>query len=143
MDIGIVSGTVQVNRIREGKIMADYQFKYKLGKKYLTLSGKVVTIVATKRSNRGYETVLGDDGIHRYDREGKWENGRVTGTPCYPPDPNNFVDGAWLANSMEVYNVMHPLLKCSNVKERDAIKEACLKLDHYFTIIKIVEQPQT
>lgn len=57
-----------------------------LGETYETFDGRTVKIVELKRSIKGYETALGDDEKHRYDRPGLQERGRCTGSPATSPD---------------------------------------------------------
>ena len=73
--------------------MADAKkFEYEVGKSYRTQEGGVVRIVSRHTELRNYETVLGDDGAHRYDRsESKSDTGRVTGTAHDYSYPMNFV----------------------------------------------------
>ena len=64
----------------------DPDFQFELGQKYLTLEGKIVTIVDKSFEIRGYECVKGDDGIWRYNRSRMWAGtipeglGRTTGS---------------------------------------------------------------
>lgn len=46
----------------------DPDFQFEVGQKYLTLEGKIVTIVEKSTKFRGYECVKGDDDIWRYNR---------------------------------------------------------------------------
>lgn len=41
----------------------DPNFRFEIGKKYLRMDGKIVTIIAVSDKHKGYETVQGDDGI--------------------------------------------------------------------------------
>ena len=75
--------------------------RYKLGETYQTIEGKSVRIIEIIG-----ECVVGDDDIARYDREGIYENGRVTGTRCYPPDVRNFLEGTWLLHPFMVATTM-------------------------------------
>lgn len=61
-------------------------FHFEVGESYLTLDGRIVTIVEYRAEHAGYECVLGSDGVWRYDRSsgGSLENypeglGRPTG----------------------------------------------------------------
>lgn len=38
-------------------------FEFLLGKKYLRMDGKTVTIIRGREGSKGYETVQGDDGV--------------------------------------------------------------------------------
>ncbi len=51
--------------------------KLELGKTYKTKGGSSISIVDIDNDTKGYETVLGSDGLWRYNREGDY--GRVTG----------------------------------------------------------------
>lgn len=54
---------------------------FKKGHLYKTLAGKVVLITEDPNEMKHYETVLGDDGIHRYNRSTQChDNGRTTGS---------------------------------------------------------------
>lgn len=81
--------------------MTKYKKRYLLGKTYETLAGEFVTIVSVDK-----DCVEGSDGVWRYDREGKHEDGRTTGTSCYPPDTRNFKNGAWLKHGSTVAKIM-------------------------------------
>ena len=59
-------------------------FRFEVGKTYLTLEGKKVTIIG-ESTTKGYETVEGDDFIWRYNREGEDELGRTTGSALTCP----------------------------------------------------------
>ena len=48
------------------------------GNEYATIGGGTVKIVQRNHAHSGYETVLGDDGVHRYNRP--QDMGRVTGS---------------------------------------------------------------
>lgn len=65
--------------------------KLKVGESYKTQDGKNVTITEA-RHTPGYECVLGDDDIWRYNREG--DRGRVTGTAHDFSDPRNLIPEA-------------------------------------------------
>lgn len=80
--------------------------RYKLGETYQTIEGKSVRIIQIID-----ECVVGDDNIARYDREGTHENGRVTGTRCYPPDMQNFLAGAWLLHPFMVATTMRGAMR--------------------------------
>ncbi|UTC29733.1 hypothetical protein BAJUN_01030 [Bajunvirus bajun] len=56
-----------------------------LGETYETFDGRSVKIVELKHDLKGYETVLGDDDKHRYDRSGLQERGRCTGSKATSP----------------------------------------------------------
>lgn len=76
---------------------------FELGKTYKTHEGKDVTIIEVNNEIKGYETVRGDDHGddyidekgqahklgYRYNREGKNERGRCTGSP--PDCPRNLI----------------------------------------------------
>lgn len=67
-------------------------YKFKVGKTYLTQRGEAVRVVLRHAELRGYETVLGDDGAHRYDRSTHDSDaGRCTGTAHDYSDLDNFV----------------------------------------------------
>lgn len=66
--------------------------RFKEGRAYRCLNGEMVTVLECKNEIRGYETTLGSDGIHRYNRTTGFggDQGRVTGTDHDNPDPHNF-----------------------------------------------------
>lgn len=67
-------------------------FKFQVGKTYLTQRGEAVRVVLRHAELRGYESVMGEDGKHRYDRsDGHGDAGRCTGTVHDYSDPDNFV----------------------------------------------------
>lgn len=67
-------------------------FRYKVGETYTTQAGQLVKVVARFKSIFGYETVVGNDGRHRYDRSGPYADdyGRCTGTAWDYSYPHNF-----------------------------------------------------
>jgi hypothetical protein len=67
-------------------------YQFEIGKTYKTQFGKDVLVLSRNESIPGYETVLGDDGLHRYDRSTDSKDaGRVTGTDHDGSFPCNFV----------------------------------------------------
>lgn len=61
--------------------MVTNHINFKEGHLYKTLAGKVVLIVKCNNEMKHYETVLGDDGICRYNRSTDChDNGRTTGS---------------------------------------------------------------
>ena len=60
---------------------------FKLGEYCRTYGGDIVRIVG-ESNHKGYECVLGDDGIWRYNRRG--EEGRVTGWSSLPQNMGNW-----------------------------------------------------
>lgn len=107
-----------------------YQPMFLVGESYLTLEGKTVTIVEENRE-RYYQCVMGDDGKWRWDREGKFERGRVTGTASYPPNPDNFINGSWLVHPTYIVNLFRGIeqTQISNAASHKAIERACVELD--------------
>lgn len=67
-------------------------FKFLVGKWYTTQAGDLVQIVGRfNTAYAGYETVLGSDGTHRYDRSTHSQDaGRVTGSSFGYTHPANF-----------------------------------------------------
>jgi hypothetical protein len=66
------------------------QFKFTIGKTYLTQSGNPVTVLG-REGSPGYECLRCSDDIYRYDRSThNSDAGRVTGSPHDYSDPNNF-----------------------------------------------------
>ena len=66
-------------------------YQFQIGKIYLTQRGEPVRVVLRHAELRGYETVMGDDGIHRYDRsDHNSDAGRCTGSVHDYSDPENF-----------------------------------------------------
>jgi hypothetical protein len=66
-------------------------YLFQVGKTYLTQRGEAVRVVLRHAELRGYETVMGDDGIHRYDRSShNSDAGRCTGSAHDYSDPENF-----------------------------------------------------
>ena len=70
-------------------------FMFQVGEAYETQEGRMVTVIARHGHDRpdlrGYETVLGDDGFHRYDRSTHWlDSGRVTASAPDYSCPQNF-----------------------------------------------------
>jgi len=105
---------------------------YISGRYYQTLEGKWVKIINYER-RAGYGCVKGDDGVWRYDRPGKYENGRVTGTKCYPPDPRNFANGSWLKHPMRVIAAFDGTkFEQSNMTTMRAIENVCVELDRLY-----------
>ncbi len=65
-------------------------YLFEVGKTYLTTEGKAVKLVVRRTQHVGYETVMGEDKIHRYDRSTNNEDaGRCTGSAIN--DPRNLV----------------------------------------------------
>lgn len=67
------------------KVLASADFE--VGNRYRTAAGKLVKLVERKDRENGESTVLGDDGIWRYNRE--FDRGRVTGSPHDFSNPDN------------------------------------------------------
>jgi hypothetical protein len=66
-------------------------YQFEVGKTYLTQRGEAVRVVLRHAELRGHETVLGDDGAHRYDRsDSSSDAGRCTGTDHDYSCPDNF-----------------------------------------------------
>jgi len=58
-----------------------HSFSFLVGKTYVTQGGEIIQIVARSMETKGYETVIDQNGVHRYDRsDSKSDAGRVTGT---------------------------------------------------------------
>lgn len=62
---------------------------FEVGNRYRTTAGKLVKLVERKDRENGESTVLGDDGIWRYNRE--FDRGRVTGSPHDFSSPDNLI----------------------------------------------------
>lgn len=74
-----------------------------IGPAYQTLGGKTVYIVE-ESTTPGYECVKGDDGIWRYNREGEFERGRVTGTDHTGTHQDNLIPIGDDGEPMETWN---------------------------------------
>lgn len=56
--------------------------RFKEGQRCKTIGGSFVHVVKLKNRERGYETALFSDGVHRYNRSThEMDQGRVTGSP--------------------------------------------------------------
>lgn len=65
-------------------------FMFEVGAEYETQEGAKVRVLG-RTSLRGYECLVCDDGIYRYDREGNpTDAGRATGTAHDYSCPKNF-----------------------------------------------------
>ena len=65
-------------------------FRFTVGETYELQNGDRVKIVARHVKYRGYETVVDENGYHRYDRStSDSDAGRVTGTPHDYSHPEN------------------------------------------------------
>lgn len=66
-------------------------FKFKVGETYETQCGDKVQVLSRTQNDVGYECLVCDDGVHRYDRStSSTDAGRVTGTAHDYSHPNNF-----------------------------------------------------
>lgn len=66
------------------------EFKYKVGEFYECQNGMIAKVLR-RTELEGYECLVCDDGLHRYDRSGHNEDaGRVTGSSHDYSDPFNF-----------------------------------------------------
>ena len=70
-------------------------FRFTVGETYELQNGDRVKIVARHSKYRGYETVVDENGCHRYDRStSDSDAGRVTGSPHDYSHPKNFRRGS-------------------------------------------------
>lgn len=71
--------------------MSSSGFMFAIGGVYKTQDGRSVRVLS-RQGPRGYEHLVCDDGMHRYDRKREpHDAGRVTGTAHDYSDPGNFV----------------------------------------------------
>lgn len=70
------------------------KYQLKIGERYLTQGGVTIRLVKRCEENEGFETVVDEMGVHRYDRsQGGRDCGRVTGSPH---DYSNSYNIAWI-----------------------------------------------